>query len=458
MANPRLQDRESLTIEFKSDRPPLSDHDMVEAAICFANADGGTIYLGVEDDGRVTGLHPQHQDVGGLVALISNRTVPPLSVRARLEQAGQHRYLAVEVPRSDRPVATSGGTLLRRRLKADGEPECTPFYPHEWPRRAADLGQLDYSALPMTGVSPDDLDPLERVRLRQAVERYGGDRALLGLADNELDGALGLVRREGEARLVTVAGLLLLGRSDVLRRHIPTHEVAFQVLEGTDVAVNEFLRDPLLRTFERVQDLFGARVTEEEIQVGLFRVPIPTFDRRSFREAFINAISHRDYTRLGAVHCRWEGDTLSLSNPGGFVEGVTLDNLLVVEPRPRNPTLADALKRIGLAERTGRGVDLIYQGLLRYGRPVPDYGRSDRHTVVVRLSGRGGPSHAAPHRPGRGPHWGPAAGGHAAGAQSPAPRTPCRCADGCRDHSGRRRPRSATVGAPGRGRVGRGVR
>jgi ATP-dependent DNA helicase RecG len=81
-----------------------------------------------------------------------------------------------------------------------------------------------------------------------------------------------------------------------------------------------------------------------------------------------------------------EADGIVISNPGGFVEGVSLRNLLVVEPKPRNPILADAIKRIGLAERTGRGVDLIYQGMLRYGRPEPDYSRTDGTTVVVQLS------------------------------------------------------------------------
>jgi ATP-dependent DNA helicase RecG len=84
---------------------------------------------------------------------------------------------------------------------------------------------------------------------------------------------------------------------------------------------------------------------------------------------------------------RWESDAIVVSNPGGFVERVTLENLLVVEPRPRNPLLADVIKRIGLAERTGRGIDLIYQGLLRYGRPAPDYRRSDSQSVVVVLPG-----------------------------------------------------------------------
>lgn len=49
-----------------------------------------------------------------------------------------------------------------------------------------------------------------------------------------------------------------------------------------------------------------------------------------------------------------------ISNPGGFVEGITVDNLLTAEPYGRNPSLSDALKRIGLAERTGRGIDRIW--------------------------------------------------------------------------------------------------
>ena len=76
-------------------------------------------------------------------------------------------------------------------------------------------------------------------------------------------------------------------------------------------------------------------------------------------------------------------DGLTVSNPGGFIEGVTVQNILSAEPYGRNPVLADALKRIGLAERSGRGVDRIYEGSLRYGRDVPDY--SETTSSVVRL-------------------------------------------------------------------------
>jgi ATP-dependent DNA helicase RecG len=164
-----------------------------------------------------------------------------------------------------------------------------PLYPHEFAQRQSDLGLLDYSALPIVSASLQDFDPLERERLRQCIERYGGDRSLIGLADEDLDGALGLIRRDGGRMVPTVAGLLILGREAALREHLPTHEVAFQVLDGTEVRVNDFYRTPLLKTFERVEEQFRARLVENEVQVGLFRVPVPNYDPRAFREALVNA-------------------------------------------------------------------------------------------------------------------------------------------------------------------------
>ena len=60
--------------------------------------------------------------------------------------------------------------------------------------------------------------------------------------------------------------------------------------------------------------------------------------------------------------------------------------MLVADPRSRNPLLADTIKRIGLAERTGRGIDRIYEGMLRYGRPAPDFYMSNEYLVSVQLS------------------------------------------------------------------------
>ena len=376
---------ETLTVEFKSDAKGLPDRELVAAVVALANTEGGLILLGVEDDGTVTGVQPNHQDTTGLAALIANRTNPPVAVGTEVITWGDKKILGIHVSKSRGIVSTTDGLLLRRRLLASGRAEAVPFYPHEFIQRQSALGLADPSAIPLTSLTVEALNPLERQRVRESIRRYGGDMSLLPLADEELDGALGLVTAVEGVRRPTVAGLLIMGREEVLRQHVPAHEVAFQVLEGTDVRVNEFFRKPLLQTFEEVELLFKVRISEQEIQVGLFRVPIPNYDRRAFREALINALVHRDYARLGAVHSRLDDDGLTLSSPGGFVEGITLHNLLVAAPRSRNPLLADIVKRIGLAERTGRGIDRIYEGMLRYGRPAPDYTMSDATSVVLVL-------------------------------------------------------------------------
>lgn len=377
---------ESLTCEFKSDRKCLPDRELIEAVVCMANGEGGEIYLGVEDDGRVTGLHKDHRFLDGMAALIANRTQPMLRVSVEQLELEGLVVARISVPKSGQPVATNEGLLKRRRLQANGQPECVPYPPHEFASRLASFGLLDVSAQAVAGALASDLDPIERARLRQFIERFNGDRALLELDDAQLDAALGLTVRTPAGFLPSLTGLLLIGNEASLRALVPTHEIAFQILDGEEVRFNEFSRAPLLRAFEWVETLFKPLNTEREFQSGLFRVPVPRLDQRAFREAIANAITHRDYALRGAVHVRLSGDTLTISNPGGFVEGVTLNNLLVTEPRPRNPALADALKRIGLVERTGRGVDLIYRGLLRYGRHVPDFSQSDSHSVVLSLS------------------------------------------------------------------------
>lgn len=381
-----IQQGEGLALEFKSDLKCLPDRELVAAAVSLANTEGGDLLLGVEDNGKITGLHSNHQNVSGIPALIANRTNPAISVRVERYELQGNFIARIFVPKSRQLVSTSDGLLVRRRLKLDGTPEAVPFYPHEFIQRQSSMGLIDPSATVFSEIETSALDPLQRLRIRNAIKRYGGDQSLLQLADTELDGALGLCREENGARRPTVAGLLLLGTEEMLRQYIPAYEVAFQVLNGTDVRVNTFLRKPLLETFEEVELQFKPWVVEEEIQVGLFRVPVPNYDRRAFREAFVNALVHRDFSRLGAVHVKISDDGLSISNPGGFVDGVTLENLLVADPRSRNPLLADVIKRIGLAERTGRGIDRIYEGMLRYGRPAPDYSMSNEFTVSVHLA------------------------------------------------------------------------
>lgn len=377
---------ETLTCEFKSDLKCLSDTDLIGAVVCLANSEGGYLLVGVEDDGTVTGLHKKHQNVAGLAGLIASRTVPSLTVQTQKIAVDGVEIAVVSVPKTAHITATTDGLIQRRRLKVDNTPECVPFSPHEFIGRQASFGLLDPSVQPILGVEIGELSLVERQRLRQVISRYGGDSSLVGLSDEQLDGALSLTKTIDGKTYPTLTGLLLLGTPELLRAHLPSHEVAFQVLAGTEVRVNEIMHTPLLETFERVQQLFTAQVIEQETEIGLFRVPIPNYDRRAFREAFVNALVHRDYHRLGMVQVKIDQDGLMINSAGGFVEGVHLNNLLTTPPTARNLALADAMKRIGLAERTGRGIDRIYEGMLKYGRPRPDYSLSDSRNVSVFLA------------------------------------------------------------------------
>lgn len=378
---------EALRVEFKSDRKRLSDDELVEALVCLANTEGGELWLGVEDDGTPTGLHDAHQNLAGLPGLVAARTSPSLQVTVDAFEIERCRVARISVPRSLSDVATTSGVYLRRRLKQDGAPECVPMLPHERSSRASRFGLSDVSAQAVAGATLADFDPLERERLRQAIRQYGGDRVLLELDDEALEGALGFTtRNDSGERVPTLTGLLVIGRESALRERVATHELAFQVLARETVAFNEFRRFPLLKALDWLETNFRPYNPENEVQIGLFRVPVPKVDMGAFREAVANALVHRDYHRLGAVHVRLDDRGLTISNPGGLVEGVTLSNLLTTEPRPRNPALADAMKRIGIVERSGRGVDKIYRGMLRFGRPEPDYGRTDDGSVVLQLA------------------------------------------------------------------------
>ncbi|MGN0078624.1 MAG: ATP-binding protein [Coriobacteriales bacterium] len=378
-----IPEKEALSVEFKSDRKSIGDAVIVSEVVALANTEGGDLYIGVEDDGTVTGAQESHRNPVRMEAMVANKTRPSVSVRATLEEEGLP-VMRLEVPRSQSVVATSDGKIVRRRLRENGEPECVPMYPYEISTRLSDLGRLDFSAQPVRDATRDDFDPAEMRHLRQLVQdNPASDKGLVGLEDWELERALRLTVRVGEEDVPTLTGLLMVGRQSSLERLVPTHEGAFQVLQGTESRANVSYTQPLLYTIEKIVEHIEPWNPITEVQVGLISQPTPLFDRRAIREAVVNAFGHRDYSVLGRVRMQVDDDGLQVVNPGGFVEGINVRNLLTAEPHGRNPCLMDALKRVGLAERTGRGIDRIYEGSLLYGRPLPDYTESDSTKVSL---------------------------------------------------------------------------
>ena len=132
-------------------------------------------------------------------------------------------------------------------------------------------GRLARHALPGTQVLETALDSIigfRRQRDCQALKAFTASHQALKEAIKrtaeldvaELEGALGLVRDADGRKRPTLTGLLLIGRESALREHVPTHEAAFQVLDGTDVRINDFYRWPLVRLFERVEEQLSLEI------------------------------------------------------------------------------------------------------------------------------------------------------------------------------------------------------
>ena len=379
--------KETLKIEFKSDVRCYPMSRLFEDLVGMANTEGGTLYLGIEDNGTVTGVNVQHKNIPQMVADIQNHTNPSLFTKMYLEEIDHKDVLVIEVPISHQLMMTTDGKYMRRRLKTDGMPETIPMKPAEILQRLSYIQALDPSAQIIKDIEADvALSKIEHERLRKMIELYRGDTALLELTDLEIDKALGFVKEIDGKYFPTIAGLLMVGNEKYIREFVPSHEVLFQVLDKTAVIVNPpAMHFSLLQTFEKVDMLFQSRISEREIMIGLFRVPIRNYEPEAFREGFVNALVHRDYFRMGAVQIQLTEQQMRIVSPGGFPEGVSVNNILTVAPTTRNILLVEAAKRIGLAERTGRGIDKIYASMLRSGHGIPDYSSSTDISVVLCL-------------------------------------------------------------------------
>ena len=315
-------------------------------------------------------------------AMLANGTNPALQALVSEIMIDGKSVLVIDVAEAKVVVATNAGLYVRRAMQVDGTPQCVPFFAHEMLADRIDRGEIDYAAIPELKASMSDLDPLEFERFRRLVARASNESSLATLSDQDVLKALGLASSAGESLELRRGALLLFGFPASISKFIPTHEVAFQVLRGDIVEVNEINQDPLFKAAEFLFGRIQGRNSQEEVQYGLLRVSIPLMPEIAAREAIANALVHRDYTRIGAVRVQFADDSIEISSPGGFPRGVTLHNFLDAS-LARSPLLASAFGQAGLVERTGRGIGRIFDSFLRIGRNAPDYSRSTSDKVCV---------------------------------------------------------------------------
>jgi len=372
---------ESEVLEFKGwDGGKKSLSEAVELAVCFANAEGGLAVFGIRDrvKGRynaVTGCERYDLDVWRRG--IYERTRPHLTVDISELEVPEGKLILVRVPKGPAPPYGTAAGLYQVRVGKN----CMPYSPEDFQKRQVSTGALDWSSQAAEGVGQGDLSTTEIARLRSLMQAHRPGSSLLDLSDTDLLKALGVLR---ENRII-YAGFLILGKPDRLKEILPGNETVYlHHSSPTDLDFRLDLKSPLLQILERVTEAINARNPFRTLKTGLFHTDIPSYPEEAFREAILNALIHRNYLEPGSIYIRHMERQMTISSPGGFIGGITPENVLNAEPKARNRLLAEIFQKIGLVERAGIGRRRIFIPTLAYGKRPPLY-EADEHTVRLTL-------------------------------------------------------------------------
>lgn len=380
-------DLESQHLDFKPWQGPKEDLKLAcEYAACFANAEGGVVVFGVAD--KVRGRAQAIQGARGYDLDVFNRGIfngTRPGVTAEVTELdvpeGTGKLLVMRVQTGpNKPYGTAAGLYKQRVGK-----NCMPLDPVQFQRAQVQTAAVDWSGAPAQALTIRDLDPLQIERARQILRSKAPSSGLLELPDEAFLQGLEAVR-DGQ---VTHAGMLLFARRGVLANRCPQAQFHYVLHDSeTSVARNDIERLPLLEAVERMEQVFtGPLNPEKEIELGLFKLRVPQFPLEGVREAILNALTHRDYLNPGEVLVRHSAKELVVTSPGGFVAGITPENILRHEAVPRNRTLANALVKLRLVESSGIGRRRIFKSALIYGKRLPLYS-TDGHSVTLRMFNR----------------------------------------------------------------------
>jgi ATP-dependent DNA helicase RecG len=377
---------ESQTLDFKEQGRSVDDtiKELVEASLCFANASGGVIAVGVSD--KVAG---EAAFIGTSIAAdylkrrIYDLTQPHLTVDVQSTSVFNKPILLIYVPQSPEIHSDTKGRAPHR-VGTD----CLPLTPSEMIRLREERLGIDWSAQ----VSDRPLADLSDEALAYARSRLSaftdGRHALSRGSVEDLLRGLGVLSPHGQ---LLKAGELLFCEPRANIRSPIVYQ--YRLTPGGEPRAVERIEEPLVLGFRRALDLIAARqdVTLLNLPNGQ-QLPISDFPELAVREAVANALIHRDYHVSGPVTIEHAPSAFVVTSPGPLVTGVTPENILTHPSKPRNHALAAAFRTLGLAEELGRGVDRMFREMIRSGRSTP---RIENAFDLVRLTLVGGAPNTA---------------------------------------------------------------
>ena len=391
-------EKETLTIEYKDDTKPKFDFGLVvEACVGLANANGGEVLLGVAEDksnggrGVVLGSNlASERTEAAIYGMILEKTIPnlPTQVSFIQDETSGKIVAIIRVEKQNFVVSTSSGRYIKRQLDSHGKPKNAPMSQSEIIRETTLLGMNDLSSIVIPDTKIDDLDlsvvqNLATRILAETPNEY--EKEVFSHSPADILKYLGLLDDNGKPRL---AAILLFGTNKVLLEKVPNHFVQYQVFGNAgEILKNVMLSEAIATLFPKLLKMPELNTNTNEFVMNGRSVVIPEYSQDALREAFANALVHRDYAMHSGVQIQAYPGELRITSAGGFLKGISIDNLLNAAPTPRNRRLADAMRAFKFVETSGRGIDKIYYWQAKYGRPAPDYSATTDSHVVVSLTG-----------------------------------------------------------------------
>ena len=356
-------DIENQKIDYKSIRKIRSGDkgfkELAVSCVAFANAQGGTLYLGIEDKSLVplaeqTVTENEINDtVSRLHSLCFNVS---LTSSGLIKHQNGGEYFKIIVAPSIKSIATTSDGKIYLRI-AD---KCEPVRNEDIQRLSIEKGAYQWELL-ATRFSLADI-PVENVK-KFASDIRESDRVkdhVKQMSDLEIMEHYNLI--DGE--IVTNLGILWLGNAKqrsrisfpitvqyIVYNHL---EQKVRKIEWHDNALNP--KELLLAIESEATELSYSY----EFPDGLFRKQIRHYHPKVLRELLLNAFAHKSFTISSDIMICVYPDRMEISNPGGLPLGVTKDNILHQRHR-RNPYFITIMSDLKLMEGEGSGYDLIYE-------------------------------------------------------------------------------------------------
>ena len=352
-----LEQGEGETIEFKES----FDDEAIESVAAFANTKGGSVFIGVADNGAVKGVQIGKETLRDW----ANRIAQSVHVNPRIGSCRlkEKTVVLIEVAESpSKPVPCRGRYFKRvdRSNRQMTEDDLT--------RSILDkVGTTwDERVEPRAAIS--DIDPAQIERFRTLCNKKGRRTIAANLDAAAVLGKLDLLHDGSPTR----AAILLFGKEPQ------------RFYSSASIKIGRFRSETLIVDDREVGN---ALIDQAEAVMGYFREHLQTrFERRgtpardviweypldALREAVINAICHRDYSDVGQIQIRWHDERLTILNPGELPESLNPEKLKHEHSsKPRNRKIAEVFYYAGLIEKWGSGTLEIINSCRKAGLPEP---------------------------------------------------------------------------------------